>query len=254
MGNGDGEAGSGQSGDRAPGRTADQTIDKTRDHSPKPVSGSNSPGRGSPWPKPDLASGAAPESIVRPLEPGFPAGILAGYVRYQLTTRVVRAACGTGAHAEALVKDRFEDDWDADRLVEIETYLRACLGRGGAVVVALEAAPGPGGVEHRDAVVGFAAVEAERFGPGRAYVELTYLHVTRPRRGRGIGGRLFVAACSAAEKLGAERLYIGAHPAVETQAFYRAAGCVPARYTHPTVFEREPRDIQLEKRLVRSDR
>ena len=65
-------------------------------------------------------------------------------------------------------------------------------------------------------------------------------------RGKGIGKQLFLdAACWAREK-GAEKLYISAHSAVESQAFYTAMGCRQAEYYHQAHVEAEPFDCQLE--------
>ena len=49
-----------------------------------------------------------------------------------------------------------------------------------------------------------------------------------------------------ARERGAEKLYISAHSAVETQAFYRAMGCVEAEEYQPAHVEQEPYDCQLE--------
>ena len=43
--------------------------------------------------------------------------------------------------------------------------------------------------------------------------------------------------------------YLSTHSAVETQAFYNAAGCVDACYTSPKHVGKEPYDYQLEYRL-----
>jgi len=65
------------------------------------------------------------------------------------------------------------------------------------------------------------------------------------RRG-GIGKALFLAAAEWARKQGAKKLYISAHSAVESQAFYRAMGCVEAAEYHQKHVEAEPFDCQLE--------
>ena len=45
---------------------------------------------------------------------------------------------------------------------------------------------------------------------------------------------------------GAKKLYISAHSAVETQAFYRAMGCVEAQEYNQKHVEAEPYDCQME--------
>ena len=71
------------------------------------------------------------------------------------------------------------------------------------------------------ALKGFVSVEAELFGSGKQYLDLTSLHVSGDLRGRGIGRELFLEACRWAKQRGAAKLYISGHSAVETQAFYR---------------------------------
>lgn len=65
-------------------------------------------------------------------------------------------------------------------------------------------------------------------------------------RGQGIGKCLFAAAKEWAKENGAKKLYISAHSAVESQAFYRAMGCVEAEVYHQKHVEAEPYDCQLE--------
>ena len=49
---------------------------------------------------------------------------------------------------------------------------------------------------------------------------------------------------------GAGKLYISAHSAVESQAFYKSMGCVEAGEYNPEHVEKEPYDCQLECRLT----
>ncbi|MGM9548359.1 MAG: GNAT family N-acetyltransferase [Faecousia sp.] len=65
-------------------------------------------------------------------------------------------------------------------------------------------------------------------------------------RGRGIGRRLMDAAKAWAKAQGAEKLYISAHSAVESQAFYKAMGCREAEEYSSAAVELEPFDCQLE--------
>jgi GNAT superfamily N-acetyltransferase len=83
-------------------------------------------------------------------------------------------------------------------------------------------------------------------GSSQQYLELEYIHVSRDFRGQGIGQKLFQGICQAARMRGAQKLYIGAHPAVETQAFYATVGCISAQEIVLEIYQREPRDLQLE--------
>lgn len=68
-------------------------------------------------------------------------------------------------------------------------------------------------------------------------------------RGIGIGKKLFALCCQEAKRLGGNKLYIAAHPSIESQSFYRAVGCSPAEEVNERIFKREPLDIQLERVL-----
>ena len=96
---------------------------------------------------------------------------------------------------------------------------------------------------------GFASVEAGLFGSRHQYLDLTSLHVSEDLRGSGIGTALFCAAKEWARKHGAEKLYISAHSAVETQAFYQRMGCVDAKEIQKEHTDAEPFDRQLECRV-----
>ena len=53
-------------------------------------------------------------------------------------------------------------------------------------------------------------------------------------------------ACQGARQAGGEKLYLSAHSARETQAFYRRLGCVEAQEPQPDLVAEEPFDIQME--------
>ena len=63
------------------------------------------------------------------------------------------------------------------------------------------------------------------------------------------GTELFLAAKDWARKKGARKLYISAHSAVESQAFYQKMGCVQAEVPSQEHVAKEPYDCQLECRL-----
>lgn len=138
------------------------------------------------------------------------------------------------------VKDEyFIDDWSPERKFQIIEELRRCVSSGGVVVAAWK----------QKQLVGFANVESERFGSHAQYLELPYLHVSNEVRGMGIGKKLFSLCCQEAKRIGGKKLYIAAHPSIESQSFYRTVGCSPAEEVNELIFKREPLDIQLEKDL-----
>ena len=132
--------------------------------------------------------------------------------------------------------DPFTDDWTEEERASVVKALQETAKSGGFVQAAFfEGRP-----------VGFAAVCKQPLGKKREYLDLSELHVSREWRRRGVGRRLFQAAAAWAKEHGAEKLYISAHSAVETQVFYRSLGCTDAVWEDKRHVEREPFDCQLE--------
>lgn len=102
------------------------------------------------------------------------------------------------------------------------------------------------GAFDQNQLVGFLTVSHYLFGNTAKYLELVCFQVSEPYRGKGIGKILFRQACREAVRLGAEKLYISGHSAKETQAAYRALGCVPAKEINQALAAEEPFDVQLE--------
>lgn len=135
------------------------------------------------------------------------------------------------------IKDiAFVDDWSEADYATLVSCLKETLHRGGLVIGAFE----------NDALKGFASVEGTPIGIHHDYLDLSSLHVSQELRGRGIGKELFLRACAWAKAHNAQKLYISAHSAVETQAFYRAMGCVEAKEYNPEHVAAEPCDCQME--------
>ncbi|MGB4659020.1 MAG: GNAT family N-acetyltransferase [Mobilitalea sp.] len=93
---------------------------------------------------------------------------------------------------------------------------------------------------------GLVSVEAELFGENKEYLDLSNIHVSEDLRGKGIGRELFELAKIWAKQHNARKLYISAHSAVESQAFYHSMGCVEAQEYNQEHVEQEPCDCQLE--------
>jgi ribosomal protein S18 acetylase RimI-like enzyme len=173
------------------------------------------------------------EAAVRPLTlEDLPLDALKGFHRCQVTRQVKYLVQG-----EYKIKDDyFVDEWTEAQKLRAVQDLRRCLEQGGFVAGAIV-----GGT-----LVGFANVENTPLGSRKQYLELRYIHVSKEYRGQGLGRQLFRLCCEGARQRRAEKLYIGAHPAVETQAFYAALGCVLAEEVVPEILALEPRDLQLE--------
>lgn len=140
------------------------------------------------------------------------------------------------------IKDApFIDDWSEADYQTLISCLRNTLQTGGFVYAAFS-----GG-----ALKGFVSVEPKLFGGSHRYLDLSSIHVSMDMRGHGIGRSLFHAAAQWAKAHGGKKLYISAHSAVESQAFYKAMGCTEAQQYDQTHVNAEPFDCQLEYQLER---
>lgn len=158
---------------------------------------------------------------------------LMGFVRDQVTqtVKVLKNNCLIEK------KDYFTESWDEKRLKEISLYLKACSQRGGVVHV----------IKNNKSVIGFGNIEPHVYFD--TYIQMPYIHISAPYRHKGYGKILFSSLKMAAKKYGVEKLYISTHPDSVTQAFYRSVGCQLAQQVIPEIFDKEPRDIQLEVKL-----
>ena len=151
--------------------------------------------------------------------------------------RQVVTDCWRRENGEWVVRpDPFIDDWSEKDYQFLVRCLQNTLGTGGLVLGAFR--------ERR--LKGFASVESGLFGGENRYMDLSCIHVSEELRGQGAGRELFRRAMDWARAHGAGKLYISAHSAVESQAFYRAMGCVEAGEYDPFHVEKEPCDVQME--------
>lgn len=157
------------------------------------------------------------------------------FIRHQEVTK-----CWRKVEGEWVIRDApFVDDWSEEDYRTLVSCLRNTAATGGLVYAAF-----CGG-----ALKGFVSVEPGLFGVRQDYMDLSSIHISEDMRGQGIGRQLFLAAREWAGKKGAGKLYISAHSAVESQAFYKAMGCVEAQEIRRDHVETEPFDCQLECRL-----
>jgi len=158
-----------------------------------------------------------------------------GFVRRQVVTKCWRKENGSW-----VIKDApFIDDWSEEDYQTLISCLRNTVSTGGVVYAAFQ-----------DSVLkGFASVEPDFFGGENKYLDLSSIHVSEDVRSAGIGTSLFRLAKEWAKAKGAGKLYISAHSAIETQAFYKKMGCVEARTYNQQHAAMEPFDCQLECKL-----
>lgn len=157
------------------------------------------------------------------------------FIRHQNVTK-----CWRRENDEWLIKDApFIDDWTEQDYHTLVSCLKNTVVTGGFVYAAF----------YNEKLKGFVSVEAALFGGEQKYLDLSSIHVSEDMRNQGIGAALFLAAKKWAKKNGAGKLYISAHSAVESQAFYKKMGCVEAEVYHQKHVEQEPYDCQLECKL-----
>lgn len=154
------------------------------------------------------------------------------FVRRQIVTKCWRKENGTWR-----IKDApFVDDWSEADYQILVTCLKNTAASGGFVYAAFD----------DGRLKGMVSVEPELLGAEQKYLDLSCIHVSEEMRGQGIGKTLFYAAKEWAKRKGGRKLYISAHSAVESQAFYKAMGCVEAQKYDKKHVVAEPYDCQLE--------
>ena len=162
-------------------------------------------------------------------------GLFRAFIRRQVVDRCLRREDGVWV----VRSDPFIDDWTEEDYRTLIRCLRNTVRTGGLVCGAFS-----GG-----ALKGFVSVESGFFGGENRYHDLSSLHVSEDMRREGIGKALFLTAAGWARGQGARKLYISAHSVVESQAFYRAMGCVEAAKYNQKHVEAEPFDCQMEYAL-----
>ena len=157
------------------------------------------------------------------------------FIRRQVVTKCWRKEDG-----EWKIKDvPFVDDWSEENYETLVSCLKNTILTGGFVY----------GAFSEEKLKGFVSVESTLFGGEQRYLDLSSIHVSEDMRGCGIGKVLFLSAKDWAKEKGAKKMYISSHSSIESQAFYKAMGCVEAEVYCQKHVEEEPCDCQLECRL-----
>ena len=154
------------------------------------------------------------------------------FKRYHKVTK-----CWRKIEGKWVIKDiAFTEEWGIEEYKILALCLKNTVETGGLVMGAFS-----------DGVLkGFISVEAGLFGKNKEYLDLSSIHVSLDMRGNGVGKELFRLAKKWAKDHGAKKLYISSHSSVESQAFYKAMGCIEAEEYSIKHIEREPCDCQLE--------
>jgi GNAT superfamily N-acetyltransferase len=161
--------------------------------------------------------------------------LFAHFRRHQLVSQ-----CWRKVEDQWRIEDiAFTDDWDEKNYCKLIVCLKNTVAEGGVVF----------GAFADGLLKGFSSVESAFFGKNNEYLDLSSLHVSEDVRSKGIGKELFRLSKEWAMQHGARKLYISAHSSVESQAFYRAMGCVEALEYNQSHVTEEPYDCQLECQL-----
>ena len=145
-------------------------------------------------------------------------GCLDTFARRQIVQNVWRRKDGQWT----IVPEPFIDDWNLKERRQTAEHLRQCI----------------------------AAVAGGFIGPEQEYADLLELHTDNRYRRKGLGRALFLQCAAWAQAHGAQKLYISAHSAEESQAFYRSIGCIDALWISREHAEKEPYDCQMEYALL----
>jgi predicted N-acetyltransferase YhbS len=129
--------------------------------------------------------------------------------------------------------------WPPGKAEQYTPILESCHDRGGWLY----------GLFDGDRLVGVAVLESQFIGKHKEQLQLTFLHISRPYRSRGLGQRLFRLAKAEAVGRGAMSLYVSATPSKHTVDFYLRLGCTLAPEPDPALYELEPEDIHFEYAL-----
>ena len=154
------------------------------------------------------------------------------FVRHQRVSECWRNVDGEWK----LVPIEFEENWSVEQCQKIAADVALHMENDQTAIGAFDG----------EEVIGFVTVSHNIFGNTAKYVELVCFQVSEPYRGKKIGKTLFSKACEEAKRLGADKLYISAHSSKESQAAYKAIGCVHAEEINQKLAEEEPCDVQLE--------
>ncbi|ACL68795.1 GNAT family N-acetyltransferase [Halothermothrix orenii] len=162
--------------------------------------------------------------------------LFSNFNRYQEVKK-----CWRKDNGEWILKEIcFTEQWGPDEYKYLVKCLKNTIETGGTVFGAFK----------KNVLVGFASLENHLFGTKNEYLQLSNIHISYENRGMRIGKRLFYLVCERAIEMGAKKLYISAHSAEETQAFYKALGCIEAKEYNEALVSQEPCDCQLEYSLL----
>ena len=142
----------------------------------------------------------------------------------------------TEEHHDFNVPPWFTDNADEHSVAYHRAFCERHLAAGGTAL----------GAFNGQRLVGIGVV-APHVRPGIA--QLAHLHVSDGYRGRGVGRSLCELMDDFARAAGDTSMVVSATPSVNTVRFYMGRGFAPTAEPLPELYELEPEDVHLSKRL-----
>lgn len=129
--------------------------------------------------------------------------------------------------------------WNQEQLRELKERFQYELTSGGKAYGAFE----------KDMLVGFAVLAHQFRGESRDQLQVDLMYVSRNYRRQGIATRLMEELSREAKKRGARSLYISSTETKSAVNFYKSTGSVLTEEVDQELFEREPKDIHMIRKL-----
>jgi len=131
-------------------------------------------------------------------------------------------------------------NWTEEMLDEIRARFVYELTNGGLAYGAFD----------QDRLVGFGVLAHKFIGELKDQLQIDLMYVSRMYRRKGIGTRIFEALTEEARSKGAQSLYISSTETRSAVSFYRSNGGMVTQQVDKELFEKEPLDIHMVKRLL----
>jgi len=130
-------------------------------------------------------------------------------------------------------------NWDVNQVNEMKERFKYELRNGGKAFGAFD----------EGLLVGFAVLGHKFRGKDKKQLQVDLMYVSRAYRRKGIGTRLMEQLSFEAKSLGADYLYISSTETQSAVGFYRSAGSHITEEVDEELFELEPKDIHMLKKL-----
>ena len=131
-------------------------------------------------------------------------------------------------------------NWTEEMLEELRERFVYELSNGGSAYGAFD----------QDKLVGFGVLAHKFRGEFKDQLQIDLMYVSRMYRRKGIGTRIFEELTNEARRKGAKSLYISSTETRSAVTFYRSNGGMLTHQVDKELFEKEPFDIHMVKRLL----